>query len=330
MSSPLSDVLRDALAPAFEPAVDLPILFHLVQEKLPRALGFQTGQLWVLDPRRRRLLGPRDVGLDPSDGFSDELAREGMALEAPLWIAERTSTSPLAALFRPDVRAWLIAPIRFEGETLGVLALLSREPAAAAPEDVGAHLGPPLRRALAQAAVLQDLQLHQLLMDLVRRMSGTFQLADVLQHLFRSLERMLSVDAMFVAVKREGGRFEALLETDLDEQNRRMFFPTPRPMDLSRLKALERVDPNDYLLILRTPEELRRLQVEEPNFQGIGNLRRRSASLLYVPIWVGDTFSGILSIQSYTHDAYRHADARRLIQVADYVGLAIRLGTSSP
>ena len=329
MSIDLPGPLREALAPAFEASIDLPALFSLVQEKLPRALGFQTGQLWVLDPRRRRLLGPRDVGLDPSDGFSDERAREGMSLDLPLWIPDRKAGSPLAALFPPEVKAWLVAAIRLEGEALGVLALRSQAPVEVVAVDVAALLAAPIRRALTQSAVLQDLQLHQLLMDLVRRMSGDFKLPDVLQHLFRSLERMLPVDAHFVAVKGVDGRFEALIETDLDEQNRRMFFPTPRPMDLSRSAAMDRVDPNDYLLILRTAEELKRLQEEEPNAQGIGNLRRRSASLLYVPIWVGDALRGILSVQSYQHDAYRHSDARRLIQVADYLGLAIRLSASS-
>ncbi len=331
MTKAMPAVLRDALAPAFEPTVDLPLLFFLVQDKLPAVLGFQAGRLWIVDPARGRLLGPRDVGVDPADGFPDDLGREGLALEAPLWVAERNGTSPLQALFSPDVRSWMVAPVRLDGESLGVAALLSRGPVAppddpgAAGKELAALLAPPIRRALSQAAVIQDLNLHQLLLDLVRRMSGSFALPDLLQHLFRSLERLLPVDAMFVAVKGPDGRYEALLETDLDEQDRRMFFPTPRPIDPTRSKVLEAVDPQDYLLILRTPEELRQLQSAEPGAAGIGNVRRRSASLLYVPIWSGEAFAGILSVQSYRPEAYRHSDARRLLQLADYIGLALRL-----
>ena len=56
----------------------------------------------------------------------------------------------------------------------------------------------------------------------------------------------------------------------------------------------------------------------------VGNPKRRSASLLFVPIWHGATYAGAMSVQSYEPNSYDEADAERLVVVADYIGLAIR------
>ena len=49
-----------------------------------------------------------------------------------------------------------------------------------------------------------------------------------------------------------------------------------------------------------------------------------------MPLWANDAFSGILSVQSYAANAYAHADARRVLQVADYVALGLRVSRPRP
>jgi transcriptional regulator with GAF, ATPase, and Fis domain len=82
-----------------------------------------------------------------------------------------------------------------------------------------------------------------------------------------------------------------------------------------------------YLLICRTPEELARISGKPASgdpWYPVGNPSRRSASLLFVPLWCGEDFKGVLSVQSYRMNAYRHADAERVALVAEYVGLTLR------
>jgi diguanylate cyclase (GGDEF)-like protein/PAS domain S-box-containing protein len=54
-----------------------------------------------------------------------------------------------------------------------------------------------------------------------------------------------------------------------------------------------------------------------------GDQERLSASLIYVPIRADETVVGILSIQSYTEDAYTHADMVLLQSLADHCGGAL-------
>ncbi|HEX3273263.1 MAG TPA: ATP-binding protein [Gemmatimonadales bacterium] len=54
-----------------------------------------------------------------------------------------------------------------------------------------------------------------------------------------------------------------------------------------------------------------------------GNTSRRSRSLMFVPLHHGDRITGILSIQSYTPDAYDQTDLIMLQELADHCGGAI-------
>ena len=123
-----------------------------------------------------------------------------------------------------------------------------------------------------------------------------------------------------MAVKREDGRLEAYLETDLDDRDHRIFFPVPRIMTAEPGSVLATISQHPYVLLLRRPEEL----TVTPKGGMIGNSGRFSASLLYAPVWCGDQFAGVASVQSYRFNAYRHADADRVLLVTDYLALAIQ------
>jgi hypothetical protein len=326
--------LREALAPIVEEAVDLRMLLHVAQEELPSVFGLRTGILWVHDGARRKFLGPRDFGLEAPDGFRDELLAKGQHLESPLWAPDRAAADPaFSSLFDPSVKSFLLLPVR-EGKTaIGLLAFASPDPvtgdgvpalaAEAAPLLAGA-----LRRAEAQFRLQEDFKLQQSLLDLVKQMASEANLVSFCQRAFRIVERLVPVDAMFIALRRDDGLYDALLETDLDDRNRRIFYPVPRLMEPGRSRVLETIDQHSYVLINRSEEELRELEQgsrpDQPQHL-VGNPQRRSASLLYVPVWSGEDFTGVLSVQSYALNAYRHEDARRLLVVSDYLGLAFRL-----
>ena len=60
-----------------------------------------------------------------------------------------------------------------------------------------------------------------------------------------------------------------------------------------------------------------------PDSRSIGDASRPSASILYVPIRHRTTVLGVLSIQSYTIDAYTERDLAALVTIADHCGGAM-------
>ncbi|HPB30344.1 MAG TPA: EAL domain-containing protein, partial [Candidatus Sumerlaeota bacterium] len=61
----------------------------------------------------------------------------------------------------------------------------------------------------------------------------------------------------------------------------------------------------------------------DPGFQVFGNTARRSRSLMFVPILLGDNLVGRLTVQSYTHGKYRESDLRLLQALAEHCGAAL-------
>jgi PAS domain S-box-containing protein len=72
-------------------------------------------------------------------------------------------------------------------------------------------------------------------------------------------------------------------------------------------------------LINRAGEEQARL-----NLQRFGDAERPSASLMFVPIYSGDTAVGVISLQSYTPHAYSGRDLHLLQILANHCGDALR------
>jgi len=328
--------LRAALEAALEEAAELPTLFRAAQEGLPEAFRMERGILWVRDTPRRRFLGPRDFGIDVPDGFLDELPLKAQALADPLWVLDRgkVNETAIAALFAPHVKSFLIVPVRDGEELLGVLAFTSTraqkaedDGAAEAAQTAAQLLVRPIRRAAAQFRLREDLKLHRLLLGLVKQLAGDLDLDSLLQRILRLIEKMIPVDAMFIALRREDGLYDAILETDLNDRDERVFFPVPRLMEPDTSRVAESVEQQRYVLVNRTPEELNKLRGKVASgdpWYPVGNPARRSASLLYAPLWFGDEFQGMMSVQSYRLNAYRHEDAERLLVIGEYVGLAIR------
>jgi PAS domain S-box-containing protein len=71
-------------------------------------------------------------------------------------------------------------------------------------------------------------------------------------------------------------------------------------------------------LILRQPED------QTDGLIPFGDVERRSASLIFVPVRYGSEVTGIFSIQSYTRNAYCRADVETLQGLADQCGAAVK------
>ena len=114
----------------------------------------------------------------------------------------------------------------------------------------------------------------------------------------------------------ESGRVEPVLFCDVIDGQRREIVPAfPSPAPTARMRR-----------IMREGAELRlRTQADMDRTDSIrfGDTSRLSASMMYVPLRQEGQAIGILSIQSYTPNAYTREDLQTLQALADYCGGAL-------
>lgn len=123
-------------------------------------------------------------------------------------------------------------------------------------------------------------------------------------------DQLLGWDAYRVALySEEKDLMHGILNFDMEDGKRVEFDPPPAkpPTETAR-----RVLSNGGELILREDPA-----GSSPDVSPFGNRTLRSASLMYVPMRHGSRLMGILTIQSYTPNAYAEADLATLQELAD-------------
>ncbi len=92
----------------------------------------------------------------------------------------------------------------------------------------------------------------------------------------------------------------------------------PSSTDTRPPRLMRRIMQNGPELLLRAPAP-----TQPSEFVAFGDAKRLSASLMYAPLRREGKAIGVLSIQSYAHNAYRPEDLRTLQALADYCGGAL-------
>ncbi len=152
-------------------------------------------------------------------------------------------------------------------------------------------------------------------MNIIGRAVSTLQdLDSVLELIFRQVQRVILVDVFYVGL--------------YDSENGRVIFPIIYD---SEVRYAEQAAPLAELpwqagvirtgkpfILHRTAEEL-----GSPPGRGLGDVNRKSASILIVPLWRGERVTGILSTQSYILNAYTDEDADILTGVGYQAAIAI-------
>ncbi len=97
------------------------------------------------------------------------------------------------------------------------------------------------------------------------------------------------------------------------------YAPTaPRPES----RVMEAIHTGEIILLNRTPDEVAAL-IKEGMAGTLGQEQKISATLLYLPLQVGERIMGVLSVQSYTHNAFSEADVSLMSGIANYVAVAL-------
>jgi two-component system cell cycle sensor histidine kinase/response regulator CckA len=156
---------------------------------------------------------------------------------------------------------------------------------------------------------------RETLARLATRLAASTSVQEIIQVVWHETERLLDWDAYYLILRdEEGTAYESPVYVDTVD-GRKQTFPgelwpeTPSPF-------LDQVLSGRPLLINRgsgTPE---------PDLTSFGT-SRRSASLMFAPIYRGETAVGLVSVQSYTPHKYDQSHLETLQRVADTVAPAL-------
>jgi PAS domain S-box-containing protein len=178
------------------------------------------------------------------------------------------------------------------------------------------------KRKLAEQRLIETNRTLEALLAVGRAATTSRDPASLSEAVALALRDFFSVDASFIdAYSAETDSIHTLGYFDtIDGQFRRVpSHPHPREWkEIAHYHAL--LMDREPVVIHRSREELRRRPNPELAF---GDTSRPSASLLYVPLVVGDRIMGILSIQSYTPAAYTPADVELMMSIGHLVAPAV-------
>jgi PAS domain S-box-containing protein len=162
----------------------------------------------------------------------------------------------------------------------------------------------------------QKAQQLSILNEIGQAVAALKDLPELLEIVFMQAKQNLSIDAFFVG----------LYDPEKDEVTYPIMYDDgerydSKPDKLSEESFLYKLIHGEKAkLINRTAEELGMI----PTTSGmLGNKSKLSASLMIVPLNLGDQVIGVFSAQSYTLNAYNENDLNLLIRIANQVSIAI-------
>ncbi len=216
----------------------------------------------------------------------------------------------------------LYAPLRLGERIVGVISAQSYMPNTYKERDVellegiGIHVAVALQNARLFETTQRRAQETAVLNELARELSGELDQEKLFANVYKYLPRLMSVDAFVVWF------YDAATHTvtrpvlyDLDLKYPANLNPLP-PTD-----RLERVlTTNQSLIVNLTRQEWEASRQRTGQTFGSGEA---SASMLYVPLRVGNQTRGFISVQSYQFNAYGDQQVALLTSVANTLATAL-------
>ncbi len=244
------------------------------------------------------------------------------------------SATQVAQIVASDAETTAAVPMQIRGETIGILGARSIDgkPIDAKTRELLNALSAQVAEALERARLFEETELGRQQLDAQARelavinevaqsVSQLLQPADLLETIFRQVQRAITADAFIVATYDE--RTNTMNYPLVYDEGRR-YQPVPgRPAaDNPWLQVVQSGKP---ILINRTHAEVaeRLAQLKGQAEQRLGQPGKVSASLMFVPLFLGQKTIGAMSVQSYTRAAYNERDLALLTGIANHVAVAL-------
>ena len=217
----------------------------------------------------------------------------------------------------------MIAPLTTGNKVIGVISAQSYAVNAYNERDLNLLTGIANQVAVAiqNTRLLEETQQNAsylaTLNELGRVVSELRSLPDLLEMIYEQIKKHLSVDSFYVGLHHPENN-SVSYPIVIDEGARYQTKPDPITPH-SFLKHF--LDGEPAARILRTEAEVK---VIPTDIGMLGNAAKKSASLLIAPLKVGEQVIGIISVQSYTFNAYTENDLNLLVGIGNQVGVAIQ------
>ncbi|MBK8987487.1 MAG: GAF domain-containing protein [Chloroflexi bacterium] len=225
-------------------------------------------------------------------------------------------------------------PLTLHGETIGVIGARSADgqPLTNEQQILLNALSAQVAEALERARLFEETELGRQRVDTQARelavinevaqsVSQLLKPADLLETIFKQVQRALLADAFIVATY--DARTETLAYPLVYDEGKRFQPPAGRPA--ADNPWLQVVHSGQARLLNRTPEEVaeRLANLADAPEQRLGQPGKVSASLIFVPLFLGQRPVGAMSVQSYAHAAYNERDLALLTGIANHVAVAL-------
>jgi PAS domain S-box-containing protein len=233
---------------------------------------------------------------------------------------EEKEVSP--GMWHPD--DLLVVPLRnTEGQLLGQITLDTprdgRVPTRAALETLEVFAGQAaiaVENARLYAEATTRAQQLSVLNEIGRAISALLDLDQVLETVYQSTRNIISTDLFFIALY--DPMTEVVSYPLVYDRGKRCLEESGR---LQKGSALERaILQRQTALVVR---ELAKRPVDRPGEGGLDRASRAAASLIFVPLVVGDEAIGAMSVQSYRPHAYSDDHLTLLSGIANQAAIAI-------
>lgn len=311
---------------------------QIVVEQMAQALQVRQVRVALLNPQKSNLVivaEQYDEAISPSalnltlpiagNPLTERVLNERRAVYVP-----DAQNSPLTLPIRDllkeqNIYGLIVMPILLNEEvvgTLGVDLLAEDETIAESQLQLAEAILRQAATAIDKARLFEQTQARAEEMEaineiaqIVARQSDREQL---LNTVYEQIRRIMPVDAYFVALYDAQNH---LLEYPMLYDEGKFYQEPPAPpAPTTRTYAV--IQSGEALLLNRSPEEIAALQAERVAAFA-EDATRVAASLLFVPLRIGQEVLGVLSVQSYELDAYNQRDLTLLSGVASHVAVAL-------
>ena len=171
----------------------------------------------------------------------------------------------------------------------------------------------------AQHELALQFQRLQVLYELSRALTETWDLQEIAQKTYQQVKRVIPTDAFFINLYDETKDLvrpiyvvDTLNGQQMIRENYEAVF------SLEEATACAKVVSSRESIL-----ELRPSDVKEPRYFPFGNTQRPSVSLMFVPMFSKDRIIGILSVQSYDANAYSTDSLALVESISSVVAIAI-------
>lgn len=331
---PLTELLLalHEVTTALARAQDFDALCRLAVELAVERLGFERVGIWFLTPGRDEVTG--SFGVDEKGAIRDERG-------ARLRLRPESNETAMMKTRRHETLLRVTPLFNHRGETIGhghhaYAALWNGEDTIGYVTVDNLFTGRPVTETGMQllglfasvlghlctlkrteAALRASSERAAAFQALGRKLNASSSPEEAARTILDVADRLIGWDACWLEMwDSEKEPSHTVLLVDLMDGERREL-PGPTPRTAMSERARERAAGGSQLVLRRRGEV-------DPTRLPLGDESRQSASLMFTPICSHGQNVGLLSIQSYTFDAYGPADLSLLAALAEYCGEALQ------